>query len=104
MPSLTPDHSKLAGIKSYLRYRPISELKELADSVFASATEEVTITSTNADGGGAAGEVTLPKWSLLEAIMDVRRELGDYPQNADGTLISRQLGTRPDYCRTWSVT
>jgi len=36
--------------------------------------------------------------------MDVRRELGDYPLNADGSIVSRQLGTRPDYSRTWAVT
>ena len=36
--------------------------------------------------------------------MDVRKEKGDYPANSDGTITSRQLGTRPDYSRTWAVT
>lgn len=100
----TPDHQKVAGIKAYLRFYALQDLKDLADSVFAAATEEVTITGTSADGGSANGEVTFPKWLYLEVIMDVRKEKGDIPLNDDGTMTSRQLGTRPDYSRTWSVT
>ena len=100
----TPDHQKVSGIKSYLRFKSLSDLQGLADSVFAAATEEVTITGTSADGGSANGEVTFPKWLYLEVIMDVRKEKGDIPLNDDGTMTSRQLGTRPDYSRTWSVT
>jgi len=37
-------------------------------------------------------------------VMGVRAEKGDYPANSDGTIVSRQLGTRPDYSRTWAVT
>jgi len=102
--SRTLDHDKFSGIKSYLRYYSLADLRDLADQVFASATEEVTITGTSADGGSANGEVTFPKWLYLEVIMDVRREKGDLPLNDDGTVTSRQLGTRPDYSRTWSVT
>lgn len=104
MPSMTPDHQKISGIKSYLRYKSVEELQALADSIFVSATEEVTITGTAADGGSANGEVAFPKWLYLEAVMDVRKEKGDFPTNADGTITARQLATRPDYSRTWSVT
>jgi hypothetical protein len=101
----TLDHEKISGIKSYLRYKSLEELQGLSDAIFSAATEEVTITGTSSDGGSANGEVTLPKWLYLEAVMDVRKEKGDYPVNADGvTITSRQLGTRPDYSRTWSVT
>ena len=104
MASVTPDHQKISGIKSYLRFKSLAELQALADSIFMAATEEVTITGTSADGGSANGEVTLPKWVYLEAVMDCRKEKGDVPLNDDGTVTSRQLGTRPDYSRTWSVT
>lgn len=100
----TLDHAKVSGIKSYLRYKSIAELQALANAIFSAATEEVTITGVGADGGSANGEVTFPKWLYLEVVMDVRKELGDYPANSDGTIVSRQLGTRPDYSRTWSVT
>ena len=104
MPSMTSDHAKISGVKSYLRYKSLEELQVLSDSIFSSATEEVTITGTASDGGSANGEVTFPKWVYLEVVMDVRKEKGDYPANSDGTITSRQLGTRPDYSRTWSVT
>jgi len=100
----TLDHEKVSGIKSYLRYKSLEELQALADTIFASATEEVTITGTAAEGGSANGEVAFPKWVYLECVMDVRKEKGDVPLNDDGTITSRQLGTRPDYSRTWSVT
>lgn len=103
--SRTLDHEKISGIKAYLRFKSLPELQALADTIFSAATEEVTITGTAADGGSATGEVTLPKWLYLEAVMDVRKEKGDVPFNTDGvTITSRQLGTRPDYSRTWAVT
>ena len=105
MPSLTAEHARISGIKSILRYKSVEELRFLSESIYLDATEEVTITGTAADGGSANGEVTLPKWVYLEAITDVRKEKGDYPMNEDGvTIVSRQLGTRPDYSRTWAVT
>ena len=99
------DHAKVSGIKSYLRYKSLEELQALSDTIFASGPiEEVTITGMASDGGSANGEVTFPKWLYLEIVMDVRKEKGDYPLNTDGTIVSRQLGTRPDYSRTWAVT
>lgn len=95
--ALTPDHHKVSGIKSYLRYKSLAELQALSDSIFASATEEVTITGTSAEGGSANGEVVFPKWLYLECVMDVRKEKGDFPTNGDGTITGRQLGTRPDF-------
>ena len=102
--SRTSEHDKVSGIKSYLRFKSLEELQALADTIFASACEEVTIVGTSAEGGSANGEVAFPKWLYLEAVMDVRKEKGDVPLNADGTLVGRQLGTRPDFSRTWSVT
>jgi|GEM_PF-1396566 hypothetical protein len=100
----TFDHQKVSGIKSYLRYKSIEELKALSDSIFASASEEVTITGTAADGGSANGEVAFPKWLYLGVVMDVRAEKGDAPLNTDGTALqSRQLCTRVDYGRTVAV-
>jgi hypothetical protein len=98
------DHAKVSGIKSYLRYKSLEELQALSDTIFSAATEEVTIIGLASDGGSATSEVTFPKWLYLEIVMDVRKEKGDYPLNTDGTIVSRQLGTRPDYSRTWSVT
>jgi len=100
----TFDHQKVSGIKAYLRYKSLAELQALSDTIFSAATEEVTITGTAADGGSANGEVAFPKWLYLSVVMDVRAEKGDLPTNDNGTIVSRQLGTRPDYSRTWSVT
>lgn len=66
------DQNKIAGIKRYLaRTKTTSELETLADTTFASASEEVTITSHNVDGAGASGIVSLPKWLLLQAIEEL---------------------------------
>jgi hypothetical protein len=104
MASITPDHAKVSGIKAYLRYKSLAELQALADAIYSASVDEVTITGTAADGSSANGEVTFPKWLYLEVVMGVRAEKGDYPANSDGTIVSRQLGTRPDYSRTWAVT
>jgi hypothetical protein len=104
MPSNTPDHQKISGIKSFLRFKGLAELQDLSETIYTAATEEVTITGTSAEGGSANGEVTLPKWLYLEAVMDVRKEKGDIPVNEDGTMTSRQLGTRADYSRAVAVT
>jgi len=85
--NITLDHAKVSGIKSYLRYKSIAELKALADAIFSAATEEVTITGTSADGGAANGEVTFPKWLYLEAVMDVRAELGDLPATTRSAMV-----------------
>ena len=99
MPSYTPDHQKIAGIKSFLRFKPLRELQELAYTIFSAATEEVTITGTAADGGSANGEVTLPKWVYLQAVMEVRQEMGDVPKDASGAIIRRDIWTRVDMSR-----
>lgn len=93
----SPDHHKVSGIKSYLRYKSLAELQALADNIFAEASESVTITGTSAEGGSANGEVAFPKWVYLECVMDVRKEKGDVPVNADGSVTGRQLGTHPDF-------
>ena len=45
-----------------------SDLKALADTVFASATREVAITTQNFEGGGASGVLKFDKAILLQAI------------------------------------
>ena len=66
---------KLSGIKSFLRRtKTTTELEALAASTFASATEEVTITSIGTEGTSSSGQVTMPKWLLLEAIEDLLTE------------------------------
>ena len=75
---------KLSGIKSFLRRtKTTAELEALAASTFASATEEVTITSIGTEGTSSSGQVTMPKWLLLQAIEDL---LAEGPNG-------RQLGT-----------
>jgi hypothetical protein len=101
MASNTPN---VSGIKQWLRFKNLEELRELSDSIAALACEEVTITGTSAEGGSANGEVAFPRLDYLDVVMAVRREKGDVPLNADGTVTSRQLGTRADYSRTVSVT
>jgi len=76
--------SKLSGVKSYLRRtKTASELEELADTCFATATDEVTITSISAEGTSSAGQVSFPKWLLLQALEDILREGPNGRQLAD---------------------
>jgi hypothetical protein len=91
---------KVTGVKMYLRrkYQDADSLAALADQCFIEASDEVVITSTEADGSSAMGQIRFPKWLLLTAVEELIIELGFQP------LTSRQLGTRPDYSRTWSVT
>jgi len=66
---------KLSGIKSFLRRtKTTAELETLAASTFASATEEVTITSIGTEGTSSSGQISMPKWLLLEAIEDLLAE------------------------------
>jgi hypothetical protein len=66
---------KVSGIKSFLRRtKTTAELEALAASTFASATDEVTITSIGTEGTSSSGQVTMPKWLLLEAIEDLLSE------------------------------
>jgi hypothetical protein len=96
----TPDHAKIAGIKSYLlRNSSLEDLRDLATKVFNQAVEDVTITGTSAEGGSASGEVTLPKWVYLSAIEECIAVL-----DPSAIIQTRQLGTRPDFSNLrWSV-
>lgn len=99
------DPIKSAGIKKYLRRtKSVEELKGLADSCFGKAIDEVIIVNTSAEGGAATGEVSMPAGILLNAVEEVLAELGEVPLRSDGTVIARQIATRPDYSRTWAVT
>ena len=75
---------KISGVKSFLRRtKTTAELEALALSTFASATEEVVITSIGTEGTSSSGQVSFPKWLLLQAIEDL---LAEGPNG-------RQLGT-----------
>lgn len=77
------DSEKIAGVKSYLRRKKtLLELKALADSTFASATEEVTITSIGTEGSSTSGQVSFPKWLLLQALEEIIAELDPAPASA----------------------
>jgi len=96
---------KSAGIKKYLRrVYTQTQLQTLADSLVSQAQEEVVIISTAADGGSASGEISMPAGELLLVVEEILQDLGVYPVNADGSIVARQLCTRPDFSRTWSTT
>jgi hypothetical protein len=77
------DSEKIAGVKSYLRRnKSLVELKALSDSTFASATEEVTITSIGTEGSSTSGQVSFPKWLLLQALEELISELDPTPASA----------------------
>jgi hypothetical protein len=77
------DALKIAGVKSYLRRnKTLVELKALADSVFLTATEEVTITSIGTEGSSTSGQVSFPKWLLLQALEELISELDPTPASA----------------------
>ena len=88
------DIQKLSGVKSYLRRtKTPAELEELADACFTTATEEVTITSISAEGTSSTGQVSFPKWLLLQAIEDILREGPNGRQLAD--VLTRNRFTSP---------
>jgi hypothetical protein len=69
------DAQKIAGVKAFLkRTKTTGELEALALTTFASASDEVTITSFNSEGGGTSGVVAFPKWLLLQAIEECLAE------------------------------
>jgi hypothetical protein len=50
------DAQKITGVKSFLRRtKTTEELEELALAAFASATEEVVITSIGSEGASSSG-------------------------------------------------
>jgi len=69
------DLDKISGVKSYLRRtKTIAELEALADAAFLSASEEVVITSISGDGTASSGQVSFPKWLLLQALEEILAE------------------------------
>lgn len=72
------DYNLLGTIRDYLRMKyatDVTGLRRLADETFAAATETVTLTSGSFEGGSHAGVMNCPKGLLLQAIMDVLKEL-----------------------------
>jgi hypothetical protein len=69
------DLDKISGVKSYLRRtKTTAELEALADAAFLSASEEVVITSISGDGTASSGQVSFPKWLLLQALEEILSE------------------------------
>ena len=69
------DLDKISGVKSFLRRtKTTAELEALALSTFASATEEVVITSIGSEGASSAGQISFPKWLLLQAVEELLSE------------------------------
>lgn len=80
---------KFIGVKSYLRRKKsVDELQDMADEIFASATEEVVITSIGTEGTSSSGQVSFPKWGLLKCVEELILE-------ANG---GRQIMSFPNYC------
>ena len=69
------DLDKISGVKAFLRRtKTTAELEALALSTFASATEEVVITSLGSEGASSAGQISFPKWLLLQALEEILAE------------------------------
>lgn len=73
-----------ASVKAYLRRtKSTAELEDMADACYAEATETVTITSISSEGTSSSGQVSFPKYVLLQAIEELLaegsggRQLGD---------------------------
>jgi hypothetical protein len=85
---------KISGVKSYLRRTKTNEeLEALADTVFSSATEEVVITSIGTEGSSSSGQVSFPKWLLLQAIEELLTDGGRERQLA--AIIDRSSYSSP---------
>jgi hypothetical protein len=71
------DAQKITGVKSFLRRtKTTDELEALALTAFASATEEVVITSIGTEGASSSGQISFPKWLLLQAIEEILADGG----------------------------
>lgn len=82
------DNLKIRGIKKFLRRtKTIDELENLAITCAETATDEVTIISISTEGSSTSGQVTFPKWLLLNCIEDLIEEEGN----------GRQLMSYGDY-------
>lgn len=66
-------------------------LKALADAVFATANEEIVITSTSFEGGTSSGQVRFSKTQMLTAIEELLIDMGF------GSSVSRNIAMIPDY-------
>ena len=87
------ENQKLGGVKSYLRRtKTASELEDLADACFAEATETVTITSIGAEGTNSSGQVSFPKWLLLDAIESLLAE-GVHGRQLGDVLVRDRFGS-----------
>jgi hypothetical protein len=88
------DAQKISGVKSFLRRtKTTAELEALAASTFASATEEVIITSIGTEGSSTSGQVSFPKWLLLQAVEELLSE-GTSPRQLC-TVLDRSLYPSP---------
>jgi hypothetical protein len=88
------DAQKISGVKSFLRRtKTTAELEALAASTFASATEEVIITSIGTEGSSTSGQVSFPKWLLLQAVEELLAE-GTAPRQLC-TVLDRSLYASP---------
>lgn len=80
------DAQKISGVKSYLRRtKTTDELEALAATAFASATEEVVITSIGSEGASSSGQISFPKWLLLQAVEELIAE-GTRPRQLCATV------------------
>lgn len=77
MPASAP--ISLSYCLSYLRRKytvaNLADLKVLADEVFASATDEVTINTVSYEGGSAGGQIKFDKVILGQAIEQLIAEI-----------------------------
>jgi hypothetical protein len=88
------DAQKISGVKSFLRRtKTTAELEALAASTFASATEEVIITSIGTEGSSTSGQVSFPRWLLLQAVEELLAE-GAAPRQLC-TVLDRSLYPSP---------
>jgi hypothetical protein len=92
------DVDDLEYCKAYLRRKyPIGEdegvaslaaLAAMADQVFSSATDEVTVTSVSSEGGATGGQKNFNRRVLGQAIEAILAERGaDYVSPASGLVI-----------------
>ena len=65
------DSFKLSGVKRYLRRtKSQEELEDLANEVFA-AVDETVIINIATEGSSTSGQISFPKWLLLQAIEEI---------------------------------
>jgi phosphoribosylformimino-5-aminoimidazole carboxamide ribonucleotide (ProFAR) isomerase len=84
------ESEKISGVKAYLRRtKSTAELEDLADACYAEATETVTITSISSEGTSSSGQVSFPKYVLLQAIEDLLAEGGGGRQIGDVLVRSQ---------------